>query len=274
MKNKIKKLINLLKRDELFILPASLTYYFVLALMPILTLIVLIASSFNISIENIIILIEDILPNKISSSIIDIVSGKGFDTNIGLFNIIAFILATNGTYAIIRTANNLYKVKDSEPIKDRIKSVIVLVNILLLMLFLILVPVFGEKILLLIQNIEVISSITDELVFVLNLIKWPITFLILFFNIKLIYTVSPSKQLQSKNTTLGSLITTILWIVSSIIFGYYIDYLANYDILYGNLSSIIMLMIWLYVLSFVFVLGMIINTAYYKENEEKNSEKE
>lgn len=268
MKKKIKKIVSILKRDELFILPASLTYYFVLALIPIITLIILIASSFNISIDIITSLIKDILPNKIASFIVEFISGKGFDRNIGIFNIIAFILATNGTYAIIRTANTLYKVNDSDVIKDRVKAVVILINILLLMIFMILVPIFGKKILILIQNIDIISAITDEVVIILNIIKWPLTFFVLFFNIKLIYTLAPSKQLLSKNTTYGALLTTILWIVSSIIFGYYIDYFANYDILYGNLSSIIILMIWLYVLSFVFVLGMIINTIHYKEESE------
>lgn len=268
MKKNIKKIISILKRDELFVLPASLTYYFVLALIPIITLIILIASSFSISIDTIISLIEDIMPNKIANFISEFISGKGFDGNIGFFNIIAFILATNGTYAIIRTANTLYKVKDSDVIKDRVKAVIILVDILLLMIFMILVPIFGEKILLLIKSIDVISAITEEFVVLLNIIKWPLTFLVLFFNIKLVYTLAPSKQLPSKNTTYGAFITTTLWIMSSIIFGYYIDYFANYDILYGNLSSIIILMIWLYVLSFVFVLGMIINTIHYKEELE------
>ena len=74
---------------------------------------------------------------------------------------------------------------------------------------------------------------------------------------------------MSKHTTLGAFITTILWMLSSVIFGYYLEYFANYDILYGNLSSIIILMIWLYAVSFIFVLGMIINTSYYKEEINK-----
>jgi len=271
MKTKLKKIKKILTREELGILPASLTYYLVLAIIPILTLTVLIASSFNISIDRVITLLGEILPYKVSNFIIDVIAGKGFDTNVGVFNIIAFFVATNGTYAIVKTANNLYRVKDSDIIKDRIKSVIILFNILLLFIFLIIVPVFGENILLLCQKVEIFSVITDEVIFIVNLIKWPLSFFIIFFNIKLIYTIAPSKQLKSKYTTLGALITTVLWVISSIIFGYYLKHFANYDILYGNLSSIIILMIWLYVMSFVFVLGMIINTYYYKDSlkEEK-----
>jgi len=266
MKKKLKKIKYILSREELGILPASLTYYFVLAIIPLLTITVLIASSFNISIDRVIGLLSDILPYKASNFIIEIIEGKGFDGNIGFFNIIAFFVASNGTYAMVKTANSLYKVKDSDLIKDRIKSVVILFNILFLLIFLVIVPIFGEKILLLCQNIESFSIITDEVIFIVNLIKWPFTFMVIYFNIKLIYTMAPSKQIKSKNTTLGSLITTVLWIVSSIIFGYYLNYFANYDILYGNLSSIIILMIWIYVISYVFVLGMVINTYYYKES--------
>ena len=239
-----------------------------MAIIPILTLTVLIASSFHISIDRVIVLLNDILPSKIANFIIEIIAGKGFDGNVGFFNIFAFVIASNGTYAIVKAANNLYKVKNSDIIKDRIKSIIILFNIVLLLIFLIIVPIFGENILLLCQGSETFSMITDEVIFIVNLVKWPFTFLVIFFNIKLIYTIAPSKQIYSKNTTMGSFITTILWMLSSVIFGYYLQYFANYDILYGNLSSIIILMIWLYVLSFVFVLGMIINTIHYKEESE------
>lgn len=265
MKIKLKKIKEVLSKEELGILPASLTYYFVLAIIPLLTITVLVASSFNISIEQVITLISDILPSKISNFIVEIISGKGFDRNVGIFNLIAFFGATNGTYAIIKTANNLYKIKDTDMIKDRIKSILLLTNILLLLIFLIVVPTFGENILTYIKTSKYFSGLTNEVILIFNILKWPFTFFIIFFNIKLIYTLSPSKVLLSKYTTMGALIATILWMTSSIIFGYYLEYFANYDILYGNLSSIIILMIWLYVISFGFVLGMIINTYYYKE---------
>lgn len=267
MKRKIKKIKSILSREELGILPASLTYYFVLAIIPILTITVLVASSFHISIDKVITLINDMLPYKASSFIADIISGKGFDSNVGLFNLIAFLGASNGTYAIIKTANNLYKIKETDIIKDRIKSVLLLVNILLLLIFLILVPAFGENILNLFQKSKYFSNLNDELIILINLLKWPLTFFVIFFNIKLLYTLAPSRIILSKNTTLGALVTTILWVLSSIIFGYYLEYFANYDILYGNLSSLIILMIWLYIISFAFVLGMIINTYYYNDKE-------
>ena len=95
MRKTLKKIKTILTKEELGYLPASLTYYFVLAIIPILTITVLIASSFNISIEQVSGLISDILPYKASSFIVEIISGKGFDGNVGIFNLIAFLFATN-----------------------------------------------------------------------------------------------------------------------------------------------------------------------------------
>ena len=173
MKRQLKKIVNIFSRAELGILPASLAYYLFLAIIPILTIIVLIASSFNISLDRFAVIINDMLPQKVAKFILEIINGRGFDTNVGMFNLIAFIVSTNGTYAIIKSANNLYNVKNSDIVKDRIKSVIILIDILLLFIFMMLVPIFGEKILLFIKSTEVFSGITDELIFVINIIKWP-----------------------------------------------------------------------------------------------------
>ena len=55
--------------------------------------------------------------------------------------------------------------------------------------------------------------------------------------------------------------TTSMWIISTVIFKFYLTYFARYDILYGNLSSIIIMLVWCYFLSYIFVLGMAINAS-------------
>ena len=267
-KDYFKKVKKALVKVEMGMLPASLAFNFMLAIIPILTLTVLIASSFNISIDNVTKLIGNVLPQESSKVVIDIISGKGFDNTVGIFNIVAFIIATNGTYAIVKAANTLYGIKKSDAFKDRIKSIIILLAIIVLLIFMILVPMFGDKILEVLRNNTVLENIIDEVIILFKIIKWPITFLILLFNIKLIYTIAPSKNVKSENTTYGALTTTILWMIFTVVFGYYLKYFARYDILYGNLSSIIILMIFLYMISYVFVLGMVINTTKYEKEED------
>jgi membrane protein len=92
-----------------------------------------------------------------------------------------------------------------------------------------------------------------------DLLKYPISLLLIYFNIKLIYTISPNKTIESKTVTVGALFTTVLWIILTRIYSYYVSNFSNYDIFYGSLSNIIILLLWMYLLSYVFVIGLSIN---------------
>lgn len=261
LKKYLMKIIEILKKPEMSILPSNIAFNIILAIIPLLTIIVLIASSFGISIDLVSNLIKGMMPEQVSEVIIDVISGKGFDSNIGLSNIIAFFLASNGTYAIINASDALYKIENKDEIKKRVSSLVILIIILMLLLFMVIVPMFGENILNLMHQAKILDHYVDEIIVIFNFLKWPLTLLIIYFNIKLIYTIAPSRNIKSKDTTIGAMFTTIMWIISTAVFKFYLTYFARYDILYGNLSSIIILFVWCYFLSYIFVLGMAINAS-------------
>lgn len=271
MKKKIKKyfkkLFKILSKPEMSILPSNIAFNIILAIIPLLTIIVLIASSFDISIDLVTKLVQNIMPTQVSEVIIDVISGKGFDTNIGISNIIAFFLASNGTFAIINASDTLYKIENNDNIKKRISSLVILIIIIMLLLFLAVVPIFGENILNLLYKARILDVYIDEIIIIFNILKWPLTLFTIYFNIKLIYTIAPSKKIKSKETTIGALFTTFMWIIATVIFKFYLTYFARYDILYGNLSSIIIMLVWCYFLSYIFVLGMAINVSRKEEVE-------
>lgn len=267
IKGYLKKLFNILRKPEMAILPSNIAFNIILAIIPLLTTIVLIASYFDISIDLVTKLVQNMMPSQVSNVIVDVISGKGFDTNVGISNFIAFFLASNGTYAIINASDALYKIENKDDIKKRVSSLVILIIIIMLLLFLVVVPVFGENIINLMHKAKILDYYVDEIVVIFNIFKWPLTLFIIYFNIKLIYTIAPSKHIKSKETTIGALFTTIMWIISTAIFKFYLTYYARYDILYGNLSSIIIMLVWCYFLSYIFVLGMAINASRREEQE-------
>lgn len=267
IKGYLKKLFKILRKPEMAILPSNIAFNIILAIIPLLTTIVLIASFFDISIDLVTKLVQNMMPSQVSSVIVDVISGKGFDTNVGISNFIAFFLASNGTYAIINASDALYKIDNKDDIKKRVSSLIILIIIIMLLLFLIVVPVFGENIINLMHKAKILEYYVDEIIFTFNILKWPLTLFIIYFNIKLIYTIAPSKNIKSKETTIGAIFTTVMWIISTAIFKFYLTYYARYDILYGNLSSIIIMLVWCYFLSYIFVLGMAINASRREEQE-------
>ena len=76
--------------------------------------------------------------------------------------------------------------------------------------------------------------------------------------------MAPDKRISSHYVKKGALFTTIGWIVVTSIYSYYANNLANYDLWYGGLSNIIVLMIWIYILAYILVLGIAINTNNYE----------
>lgn len=266
VKKYFKKMIKILSLKELRILPAYLSYSFVLATIPILTIIVIVAGVFSVSIDTVIGLLNDLLPSYASKIVVGAISGQSFDFSVGILNIITFVVAANGMYAIIDASNTLYKIDDSDPLKDRFKSVIILFIIILLLLFLVLFPMLGNQILGLLSEQKLFKNIIEELLLIYRAVKWPLTFLIIFLNIKIIYRIAPSKDVKSEETTIGAFVTTVGWVLFTAIFGYYINYFGRYDLIYGSLSNIIILLIWVYTLSFILILGIVINTMKYNKS--------
>ena len=267
IKGYLKKLLKILKKPEMAILPSNFAFNIILAIIPLLTIVVLIASYFDISIDLVSNLVSSAMPKQVSSIIIDVISGKGFDRSVGFFNIVAFVVASNGTYAIINTSNTLYQIKERDYLKDRVSSIILLFIVIILFVFLLVVPIFGDNIIKLMSSAKLLAGYADDAMVIFNIIKWPISLLIIYLNIKLIYTIAPSKNIKSEETTYGAIFTTFGWIIATLVFKFYLNHFARYDIIYGNLASIIIMMVWMYFLSYIFVLGMAINASRREEYE-------
>lgn len=254
--------VKMMRKPVMSILPGQLSFFLLLSLIPMVLLIGLISSSFSISIDNIVEFIRVTLPADTSKLILPLLSGKGFDYNVIILIISALLLVSKGTKSIIVAASNIYKVDDVDPIKNLIKSIIISIILVLLIFFIIVIPVFGSKILIFIQGITNISFITNRLIRVYNLLKWPISIFIIFFNVKLIYTIAPNKQISSSTVNKGSLFTTFFWTITTFLYSFYMTHISSYNIFYGGASSIIILMLWIYLISYIFVLGMSINASY------------
>lgn len=266
IKKYLKKILKILSLKELSILPAYLAYSLVLAIIPMLTIIVVILGTFSISIDSVINIVNDLLPNYASDVIVKAISGENFDWSVGVLNVATFVIAANGMYAIVNASNNLYKLESDSQVKDRLRSLAILVIMILLLMFMIIVPMLGNKIIEIISTFNISKNIIDIVVLAYESLKWPITFILIFFAIKFIYIIAPSVKVKSEETTIGAFITTIGWVMFTAIFGCYINFFGRYDIIYGGLASIIILLIWFYVISFILILGIVINTMKYNKN--------
>jgi membrane protein len=90
--------------------------------------------------------------------------------------------------------------------------------------------------------------------------------------IKLIFILAPDSVIRSRVTTRGAFFTSIAWLVSTFIYSYYVQHFSHYDIFYGSLSNIIVMMMWIYILSCSLVIGIAINVQNYRSYEDKKKD--
>lgn len=86
---------------------------------------------------------------------------------------------------------------------------------------------------------------------------------------------APDAKIKSSTTTGGTIFTTISWILVTFGFGFYITNIASYDVIYGNFANVLILLTWVYLLAYLFVIGMAINVdTYQKQGEDVSETKE
>lgn len=265
--NKVIKTIN---KPEMRILPGQLAFFFVLSIIPLIALVGGIASLFSISIESIKELLENSVPGNVSSLLIPIISGEGLNFNMVVFFVSAFVLASNGTHSMIVASNQLYKIKDSSYLERRIKAILMTFILVSLLMFVLLVPAFGDLLFPLIRAIFKEENIVNIIYQIYQALKYPLSLFLIYFNIKLLYTIAPDQKIPSSTTNYGALFTTIVWIIVTEIYSIYVEVFAKYDLFYGSLSNIIILLLWVYLLAYIFVFGMALNSNQLEQ--EKNRE--
>ena len=161
----------------------------------------------------------------------------------------------------------LYQIPSKGSLNDRIKAIIMTIVLVILFLFVILVPAFGDYIIKLITDLTS-AKMDKTVILVFNILKYPVSMFIIYFFVKLLYTMAPDKMIGSKNTTVGAFLTAICWVITTEIYSFYVRIFAKYSLLYGSLANLIILLLWIYLLSFIFVLGMSLNSVTYKIGKE------
>lgn len=270
LKKKIKifweNFMTVLKRPEMTVLPGSFAYYLVLSIVPTITLITYVATFFNVPSNFIFEFLAKALNKDIANLVVANLGGTNLGIKFYISLIMAIIIASNGAASIITTSNAIYGIKNTGFLKRRLKALIMTIVLILLIIFMLAVPVFGEKIIEVIRYVNLNTRFTEQISVIFNFIKGPISWFVIFILVKILYTMAPDRLLPSKYVNYGAIFTSVSWVIITSIFSYYISHIAVYDVFYGGLANIVILMIWFYLLAYIFTIGMALN---YREEEIK-----
>lgn len=272
IKRYMHKLINIASKEEMKVLPGHLSFFMVLSLVPAITLIGILCNKLGLVNTDVVDFFKDVIPTGAMEVIKPFINSSG-GGGAFIYLVIGFILVSNGSNAIIQTSNTLYKINNSSFLKDRIKSIFLTILLMFLFVFILIVIGFGNRIMGYIMNLETLDNMSKNGYHLFVYLKWPFAFFIIYIILKFMYTIAPDKEIKSSSVTKGSIFTTLGWLFITGIYSYYANNIARYDLFYGNLSNIAILMMWIYFIAYIFTIGMAINVNNYNYMEESSNNK-
>jgi len=259
------------KLEEMRILPGQLAFFMVLSVFALFPIFGLIGSNF-ISNE-LINSMDHSLPAAVSSILKSLMEVESSGLSITIFLVFSIYITSGGCEALIITSNVIYKIKNTVSIKQSIKAIFMTLILISLILFVVLVPAFGELIINAIAK-DNPSKVIDTIHIIYDILKYPISFLLIFIDLKILYTVAPNAKIPSAFNNYGTLFTTVSWIIITRVYSAYLNKFNTYDIFYGSFGNVVIMLFWVYLLAYVFTMGMAINAEYYFKSQENVKEEE
>lgn len=253
-------------KDDASGLAAQMTYHFVLAMFPMLIFLLTLLPVFNIDQSR----ITDMLssaPSETSSIIKSVIGDVTKNSSGGLLSvglILAIWSASNGMTAIMNSFNVAYDVEDSRNgILLKLLSVVFTIVMGFVFLIAMALPTLGSAIShYLFGPLGLDSQI--KWIFTLLRVLLPLIIILLLFIV--LYSVAPNVKTKFRSVLPGAIFTSVIWLLGSFAFGWYISNFGNYSKTYGSIAGIIILLIWLYLTSFIIIIGAEINAIIHQRN--------
>ncbi|MDY7012488.1 MAG: YihY/virulence factor BrkB family protein [Cyanobacteriota bacterium] len=101
----------------------------------------------------------------------------------------------------------------------------------------------------------------DLLLDLWGLLSWPVALGIVSIAFAFVYRYGPSRRLRGTPIVPGAILAALSWAGISALFRLYVNNFGNYNRVYGTVGAAIVLMLWLYMSSFVMLLGAQLNTT-------------
>lgn len=167
-------------------------------------------------------------------------------------------LVSGGVASIIASLNAAFRIKESRNwFKVRAIALgLTLVISILILAALCMVLAGGDLVDWLGNELHLASA----LIAFWKALQWPTAVLFVMLSDALIYIFGPNRGKKRWHLiTPGSVFGAVSWVVASAGFRIYLRYVNNYDVIFGSLGALVILMIWLYVTGLAFLIGGEIN---------------
>ncbi|MCX6248409.1 MAG: YihY/virulence factor BrkB family protein [Bacteroidetes bacterium] len=208
-------------------------------------------------------IIRDFLPDTayatVQATLEDIITRpRGGLLSIGF--LLSVYFSTNGINSLMEAFDNTYhSIETRTAIKQRLISIFLVVIITILLILSIGLITFGTWFFSVLLPAHILNSNFYFILLVAS--KWLMSIAMLFFAISFIYYFAPAKKRHFRFISAGSSLATLLIIITALGFNYYVDNFSKYNVLYGSIGTLLVILLWIYFISFSLLIGFELNAS-------------
>lgn len=96
-------------------------------------------------------------------------------------------------------------------------------------------------------------------------VRWAIAVGVLLAGVSVLYRYGPNRgKPHRRSIRAGAVVAVTSWAALSILFSYYVANFGNYNQVYGSIGAVIAMLVWLWLSSFLILLGAVVNAQVEK----------
>lgn len=208
-------------------------------------------------------MIKNILPQQTNQASIEIIQDIISRPRGGLLSfgfIFALFFSTNGVNAVINAFNSsIYVTETRSFLSQRVMAIYLVFILFFLLITSISLLLASKYVYYHISDIAIFQNYFIYLLFYVS--KYIVVLALIYFAFSFMYYLAPSSKIRYKFFSQGALVATILSILSSQGFNYYINNFSKYNLLYGSIGTILIILLWIYFNSLILLIGYELNTS-------------
>ena len=260
---------NNISKDKLSAFSSEAALFTIISFFPFLMLFFVILSFTPLTPAFIIRLINNSFPEEIIKLIIT-VRDQLTNTSTAVISITAITAlwsSSRGFMALIKGFNVIYGVDSKKnAIIYRIYALVYTFGFAILLALTLVLLGFGNSIYIAIR--KHFPFIKDLALLIMGM-RLSVLLALLFFFFLIMYIVFPNRKSTLLHELPGAALASLGWVGFSYGFAFYIDHIANFSYVYGSLTAIVLLMLWVYFCMFILFLGAEVNNYLYNYIHEK-----
>src|SRR5688572_10083454 len=248
--------------DDCLGLAAQLAYYFFLALFPAVLFVLALASFFPLGnfIDDTVRLLRPVAPADVLGLFEEQLrrisnADSGGILTIGVLG--ALWSSSAAVVAIIGSLNRAYDIEEGRPWwKVRLTAIGLTIGLALLVLTSFTLIVAGPTIA---ERLATSLGLGTAFEWTWKILQWPLAFALVSTAVGLVYYFAPDAEQDWAWITPGAVIGTLLWLIVSLIFKFYVANFADYNATYGAVGGVIVLLLWFYISGLAILVGAELN---------------